>query len=441
MNMWKIMLIVLLSVVLSPSALSQPEPGATEPASPAPGVAQLTLDDMRTFTDVFSQIRRNYVEEVDDRTLLQAAINGMLSGLDPHSDYLLLDDYKKLDETAHGQYSGIGVDVGIEDQKIVIKRIIMPSPADSAGLNPGDIITAIDGKAVKGRLIQDAIDEISGEPGSSVILTILPPEGEEKEIELVREYVDIPTINFRLLDKQYGYFRIAIFNRNSASHLEQALESIKQDEIVLRGLVIDLRNNPGGVLQQAVTMADGFLEEGLIVSTRGRNATMQMEFSASEGEWLPGTPLIILVDRGTASASEVLAGALQDHGRALIVGERTFGKGSVQSVLPLKNGSGIKLTTARYYTPSGRSIQAEGILPDIVVEPVEMVKSEDERPREADLDRHLQNDTDVEAAIPDAPVSEQDDFPLHEALTILQGAGLLSGNITAPSALPTEKEE
>jgi len=282
---------------------------------------------------------------------------------------------------------------------------------------------------------------VSGEPGTTVILEILQADGEEREVEIIREYVQVPTISFELLDKQYGYFRISIFNRNSTSHLEESLESIKQDGIVLRGLIIDLRNNPGGVLQQAVSMADGFLEEGLIVSTRGRNATMQMEFSASEGEWLPGTPLIILVDRGTASASEVVAGALQDHGRALIVGERTFGKGSVQTVLPLRNGAGIKLTTARYYTPSGRSIQAEGIRPDIVVEPMEVVESQDGRIREADLDRHLENDMDVKAVIPDVPVSAQDDFPLHEALSILKGAGILTGNIKSEAGLHVNEEK
>ncbi len=441
MNIWNQLLVIMLSVALSASVQSQAGTSEQEPAVPEAGPAQLTLDDLRTFTDVFNQVRRNYVEEVDDRTLLNAAISGMLSELDPHSAYLASQEYKNLDDTAHGHYSGIGVDVAIEDQKIVIKRVIVPSPADTAGLNPGDIITSIDGQPVKGRYLQDAIDEVSGDPGTTVVLEILQADGEEREVKIVREYVQVPTISFELLDKQYGYFRISIFNRNSASHLKESLESIKQDGIILRGLIIDLRNNPGGVLQQAVSMADGFLEEGLIVSTRGRNATMQMEFSASEGEWLPGTPLIILVDRGTASASEVVAGALQDHGRALIVGERTFGKGSVQTVLPLRNGAGIKLTTARYYTPSGRSIQAEGIRPDIVVEPMEVVESQDGRIREADLDRHLENDMDVKAVIADVPVSAQDDFPLHEALSILKGAGILTGNFKPEAGLHVNEEK
>jgi len=441
MNARKIVLCILLSLALPATAVSQSGPGEPESETPEAGAAQLTLDDLRTFTDVFSQVRRNYVEEVDDKALLNAAINGMLSELDPHSDYLPEQNYKRLDDTTQGHYSGIGVDVQIEDQKIVIRSVIVPSPADSAGLNPDDIILAIEGRPVKGRNLQDAINELAGEPDTTVRLEILPPEGEIREVEITREYVTVPTISFQLLDKQYGYFRVSVFNRNSSSHLEESLESIKQDGIQLRGLIIDLRNNPGGVLQQAVSMADGFLEEGLIVSTRGRNATMQMEFSANEGEWLPQTPVIVLVDRGTASASEVFAGALQDHGRALIVGERTFGKGSVQSVLPLRNGAGVKLTTARYYTPSGRSIQAEGIRPDIVVEPIEVVADEDERIREADLDRHLENDMDVKAVLPDVPVSAEDDFPLHEALSILKGAGILSGRVKTQSGLPLQEEE
>ena len=431
--MRKLLFTSLMLMTFASVAVCQEIPDEVVPAEPGSGAAQLTLDDLRTFTDVFSQIRRNYVVEVDDRTLLHAAINGMLSKLDPHSSYLPADDYKHLDDSAHGRYSGVGIDVGIQGQKIVVRSVIVPSPADRGGINPKDIITAIDGNPVRGRLLQDAIDEIQGEPGSAVTLTILPPDpdGKEREVELIREYVNIPTISFELLDQQYGYFRISFFHKNAASNLEESLESIMQDGIVLRGLIIDLRNNPGGVLQPAVEMADGFLNEGLIVSTRGRNAAMQLEFRASEGEWLPGVPLIVLVDRGSASASEVLAGALQDHGRALIVGERTFGKGSVQSVLPLRNGSGVKLTTARYYTPSGRSIQAKGILPDLVVEKVEVVDANDQRIREADLDRHLSNDTDVKAIIPDVSVRAEDDFPLHEALSILKGAGILSGSIRA----------
>ena len=440
--MCKSLFIGLMLLTFVSVAVCQENPDEVVPAGRESGETQLTLDDLRNFTDVFGQIRRNYVEERDDKTLLTAAINGMLSELDPHSAYLPAEDYKRLDDSAQGHYSGIGVDVGIRGQKIVVRHVITPSPADRGGINPGDIITAIDDNPVKGRLIQDAIDEIQGDPGSTVTITILPPGqgSEERKVELIREYVSIPTLSFKLLDQQYGYFRISFFHKKSATDLADSLASIKQDGIELSGLILDLRNNPGGVLQPAVEMADGFLEEGLIVTTKGRNATMQMEFRASEGEWLPGVPLIVLVDRGSASASEVLAGALQDHGRALIVGERTFGKGSVQSILPLRNGSGIKLTTARYYTPSGRSIQAEGIRPDLVIEQVEIVDSNDQRIREADLKRHLSNDTDVKAIIPDVSVRAEEDFPLHEALSILKGAGILSGSIRSSVPEKTNPE-
>ncbi len=436
--MYKSLVITLILLAFASIAVSQEKP--LEAAQTESGQAQLTLDDLRNFTDVFSQIRRNYIEELDDRTLLNAAINGMLSELDPHSAYLPASEYKQLDDTARGRYSGIGIDVGIEGQKIVVRKVITSSPADEGGLNPGDIIMAIDENSVKGRVLQDAIDEIQGEPGSSVTLTVLSEDqgGKKRKVKLVREYVDIPTMSFELLDQQYGYFRISFFHKNSAAELEETLQSIKQDGIVLSGLIIDLRNNPGGVLQPAVEMADGFLDEGLIVSTRGRNAAMQLQFKASQGEWLPGVPLIVLVDRGSASASEVLAGALQDHGRALIVGERTFGKGSVQSVLPLRNGAGIKLTTALYYTPSGHSIQAEGILPDLIVEQVEITDAHDQRLREADLDRHLSKDGDVKSTLHDVSTPSAEDFPLQEALSILQDAGILSGGVRSPDP---EQEE
>ena len=441
--MRKSLFIGLLLLAFVPLAVGQENSDGVVQAGTESPDTQLTLDDLRAFTDVFSQIRRNYVEEVDDRSLLNSAIKGMLSELDPHSSYLPADDYKQLDDSAHGRYSGIGVDVGIQGQRIVIRRVITPSPADRGGINPGDIITAIDGNSVRGHRLRDALDKIKGEPGSAVTVTILPssPGGKERKVELIREYVNIPAMSFELLDQQVGYFRISFFHKNSATNLAESLESIRQDGIVLRGLIIDLRNNPGGVLQTAVEMADGFLEDGLIVSTRGRNDTKQLELRASDGEWLPGVPMIVLVDRGSASASEVLAGALQDHGRALIVGERTFGKGSVQSILPLRNGSGIKLTTARYYTPSGRSIQAEGIRPDLVVERVEILDANDQRLREVDLDRHLSNDTEMKAIIPDVSVRAEDDFPLHEALSILKGADILSTSIRSAGPEQIKQED
>ena len=393
--------------------------------------AALTLDDLRTFTDVFSQIRNNYVEVVDDKTLLNAAINGMLSELDPHSAYLLDERFKDLDESSRGRFNGIGVHVEVVDQRIVVQAVIAPSPADDAGINPKDIIVSIDDRAVKGRNLQEAIDELRGEPGSLVKLEVLTPGDETRELTLERTSVEIPSLSFNLIEEEYGYFRISHFNRESAVQFKKTLDSINADDIVMKGVILDLRNNPGGVLQPAVDLADGFLDSGVIVSTRGRNASMQLQFSAVPGDWLEGLPMVVLIDRGSASASEVLAGALQDHGRALIIGEQSFGKGSVQTVLPLRNGAGIKLTTARYYTPSGRSIQAEGIVPDVEIKPVKYVKNNDRRRREADLDGHLENEVASEApAIREGDTGSvadmADDYYVQEALGLLKGARILS---------------
>jgi carboxyl-terminal processing protease len=403
----------------------QPPASATTEDTPR-GSAQLTLDDLRTFTDVFNQVRRNYVEEVDDHTLLDSAIRGMLQELDPHSSYIPESDFRDFEDNTRGRYSGIGIDVQGHDDRIVVRAVINDSPADLAGINPNDVITAIDGVPIEGRPLHDAIDDLAGDPDTELELDVLTPEGDQRNLKLRREYLQIPVLSFQLLDKSWGYYHVTLFHTGSGSDLGQSLSSLADDDIRLRGLVIDLRDNPGGVLQGAVEMADGFLDDGLIVTTRGRNAAMQMEFSAHPGQWLPGVPLLILVDRGSASASEVLAGALQDHRRAVIVGERTFGKGSVQSVLPLRNGGGIKLTTARYYTPSGRSIQAEGIEPDVVYEAGGVTDPEVHRSREADLERHLDRET---TALPDNPeqpaAAIAGEFPLKEALDVLEEAGIL----------------
>jgi carboxyl-terminal processing protease len=399
------------------------EPSAAE-HTPGPS-AQLTLDDLRTFTDIFNQARKNYVEEVDDQTLLNAAIRGMLHELDPHSSYLPVKELEELNDASLGRYSGIGIEVQDRDGKVVVNAIINGSPADLAGINPGDVITSINGNPVEGRPSNEAMDELQGKPDSNVLLHVIPVKGEERDVEITRQYIKLPTLSFELLDGSIGYFKMTQFHQESASQLEQTLESIKSDGIELSAVIIDLRKNPGGILRQAVAMADGFLDEGGIVSTRGRNSTMQLEFNATPGQWFPGIPLMILVDHSTASASEVLAGALQDNGRAVIVGERTFGKGSVQSVLPLRNGAGIKLTTARYYTPSGRSIQAEGILPDVVIEWTEDTAGEEGQLREADLDRHLGHELQRETDSPPPNRVVLEDFPLEKLLQALKNAGLI----------------
>lgn len=418
-----------LALLASASLAPAQEVPATNDAKSTSGSTQLSLDELRTFTDVFNQVRRNYVEEVDDRKLLEAAIDGMLSNLDPHSAYLPDRDFEDLENISNGEYVGIGIDVAIENSRVVVKKVIVPSPADAAGIQPGDWITSVAGIEVEGQPLQESIDRLSGPPGSTIELSVYKAGEKAKKLTLKRDYVKLPALDFKVLDKDYGYIRLVYFHRDSAVDFKNALASLQSDGIRLYGLILDLRDNPGGVLQPAIDLADGFLDQGEIVSVRGRNADMQNVFSAQQGQWLPGVPLVILVDRGTASAAEVLAGALQDQKRAVIVGERTFGKGSVQSVLPLRNGSGLKLTTARYYTPSGKSIQAQGIQPDLVVaSAVEIAATADDRLLEADLDRHLENPGQTEPQESAAPVDATEDYPLFEALNLLRANRIMAGN-------------
>jgi carboxyl-terminal processing protease len=268
-----------------------------------PGPAQLTLDDLRTFSDAFNQVRSNYIEEIDDKTLLDAAIRGMLSELDPHSSYLPSPDYDDLKEFSTGRYTGVGTEVDVEDNRIVIRSVITDSPADQQGINPGDIVTSVDGKPVKGRYLPDAVDAMMGEPGSETTLGILSPDGEERTVTLQRKSLKVPTLGFQVIDDSIGYYSVASFHSQSAIDLQQSIDSVLADGIVLDSLVIDLRGNAGGMLQPAIAIADGFLEEGVIVSTRGRNSVMQMEFSAHPGQWLNDIPLTILVNHSSASAS------------------------------------------------------------------------------------------------------------------------------------------
>ncbi len=301
---------------------------------------QLSLDDMRTFTDVFNQIRNNFVEETDDHTLMNAAIRGMLSELDPHSSYMEADEFRQLDDSSRGRYSGIGVELVIQKKRVKVVFVMENGAADKTGVVAGDIITSINQNDLRGRDLQSAINGLRGEAGTEVTITVEHKNGEVSELKLVRDFVKVASVFSRPVDKDYGYFQVTHFTRKSADELLEQIEYMQSNhEGPLKGIVLDLRNNPGGVLNPAVTMADGFLDEGMIVYTRGRAAN-QLQYSAKPGQWLKGVPMVVLVNRSSASASEVLAGALQDHGRALIVGEKTFGKGSVQSVLNLRNGSG-----------------------------------------------------------------------------------------------------
>jgi len=368
------LMIALAAAVLPAFAQS----GAPAPAAkPAAGKAdskpesQVPLEEIRRYVTVYNTVKQAYVEPVDDRKLMQSAIRGLLLDLDPHSAYLVRSDAQSLEEDSSGAYDGIGVDVQVQpDGTILVIAPIDDTPAARAGVKPGDLIVAIDGKP----LTPDSLGEnpLRGEPGSSTVLSV-QREGQAKPIEITvkRETIRISSVRGRMLEPGYGYLRISAFQADTANDFVRQLDALSAQaaDKRLRGLVLDLRSNPGGLLTAAVQIADELLDKGGIVSTRGRNPVVDTVFNATSGDRLQGTPVVVLVDAGSASASEVLAAALRDNGRARVVGSRTFGKGSVQTVLPLDNGDAVKLTTARYYTPSGRSIQARGIEPDVVLKP------------------------------------------------------------------------
>ncbi len=392
--------------------------------------AQLSLDDLRTFTDVFNQVRVNFIEESDDRTLLNAAIRGMLSELDPHSSYMEPDEYRKMADSSRGRYSGIGVEVVIRDRKINVVYVVEGGAAQKAGVVAGDTITSIGGTAVRGKNLQAAIDKLRGEPGSEIEVTFQHENGEVSSHVLTRDFVKIASVFSRPVDEHYGYFQVTHFTLQSADELLEQIRYMQENhDGPLRGIVLDIRGNPGGVLAPAVTIADGFLDDGLIVSTKGRSPN-QIEYTAKPGQWLEDIPLVVLVNGGSASASEVLAGALQDHGRALIVGQTTFGKGSVQSVLNLRNGGGMRLTTSRYYTPSGRSIQAIGIRPDIEIPSVKILEEETGLRREIDLDRHLDDEPEEAGIVFGSEVSAEQDYAMYQALILLKATNILSESAT-----------
>lgn len=398
----------------------------------------IPLDEIRTFTEVFSKIKNDYVEPVDDRKLLEDAIRGMLAGLDPHSAYLDKESYEELQEGTTGEFGGLGIEVGMEDGFIKVISPIDDTPAQKAGVKAGDLIIKLDDTPVKGLSLNDAVNRMRGKPGTEIILTIIR-EGEEKPLLLtiVRDIIKVNSVRSKTLEPGYGYLRISSFQANTGPDLRTELDTLKKDNNDnLKGLVLDLRNNPGGVLNAAVDVADVFLDKGLIVYTEGRVKDSQLRFNAKPIDVLKNTPVIVLVNEGSASASEIVAGALQDHKRAVIMGQKTFGKGSVQTILPMSNEAAVKLTTARYFTPSGRSIQASGIVPDITIDKLAVKKVADEDigiVKEANLTGHLENDQ-----MQDKPVTEQDpelkgqedaddmplstsDYELYEALNVLKG--------------------
>lgn len=324
---------------------------------------------LKVFGDVMQKVRADYVDPVADKDLVENAINGMLTGLDPHSSYMNAKSFKDMQIQTKGEFGGLGIEVSEEKGLIRVVAPIDDTPAARAGIKPGDLITAIDGKAAMGTSLNDAVDRMRGPPNSKIVLTIKRQNVDKPiELPLIREMIQIQVVKSRLEANDIGYVRLSQFTEQAETGIKSAVRALKQqNEGRLRGLILDLRNNPGGLLDQAVAVSSDFIDQGEIVSTRARHAEESQRWDAKGDDILHGAPLVILINRGSASASEIVSGALQDHRRAVLLGTRSFGKGSVQTVIPLPGNGAMRLTTARYYTPSGRSIQAIGIMPDILV--------------------------------------------------------------------------
>jgi carboxyl-terminal processing protease len=389
---------------------------------------------LKVLADVFAIVERNYVEPVKANNLINGAINGMLETLDPHSNYMAPEVYKEMQTETRGSFGGIGFEITIRDKVLTVVAPIEDTPASRAGIQSGDMILRIDGKSTKDMTLMEAVKLMRGPQGTQVTITVMR-QGftEPQDFTLTRAIIPIRSVRFKTLEPGYGYIKISQFIERTFPDLENALNKIESKEKPLKGLILDLRNNPGGLLEQAVKVADLFLESGMIVYTEGRVEGQKMKFFVQKKEKVQEYPMIVLVNGGSASASEIVAGALQDHGRAVILGSQTFGKGSVQTIIPLEDGSALRLTTARYYTPNGRSIQAQGIAPDIVVADLVPEGKRGVAPRymrEKDLEHHLQGEK--EQPVPEkakepektpeasATTKSTEDPPLDRALELLK---------------------
>ena len=407
---------------------------AESASQPQPSIS---LEDIQTFVSVFRAVKDAYVEPVEDKVLMQAAIKGLLGGLDPHSEYLDTQGVEVLDEETTGEYAGLGVEVLMLEGSLRVIAPIDDTPASRAGLKPGDVILTIDGQPVTSENGTEAVEQLRGKAGSNVALTV-SREGQSAPLEftLKREVIRVASVRTRMLEPGYGYLRITQFQNETGGEVREKLRRMMaQNEGRMRGLVLDLRSNPGGLLHASVEVSDAFLDGGVIVSTRGRVKEADVAFSAAKGDLIDGAPLVVLVDGGTASAAEIVAGALRDHHRGLVMGSTTFGKGSVQTVLPLESGYAVKLTTARYFTPNGTSIQASGIRPDIALADLRLTPPDAPASpitSEADLPRHLSSSMVDDGGGAFARDPELDtDFALNEALNVLKGLAL-SRERTAP---------
>lgn len=420
------------------SALADKETGKNEQA------VSLPFEELRTFTEIFGRIKQDYVEPVSDKDLLENAIRGMLVGLDPHSSYLNTEEYKELKVGTTGRFGGLGIQVTMEDGFVKVISPIDDTPAQRAGIESGDLIIKLDDQPVKGMTLTNAVKIMRGDVGSKIVLTIVR-KGKDApfNVTLVRDIIKVKSVRSRTLEDGFGYLRISSFQSPTGAAVREAVKKLRQENGgSLKGMVLDLRNNPGGVLDGAVSVSDAFLDSGKIVYTEGRIKDSQMDFNATPGDLLDGAPIVVLINAGSASASEIVAGALQDHKRAIIMGSKSFGKGSVQTIMPIGSGGAVKITTARYFTPAGRSIQATGIEPDIELErlKLETLEASNFKPiKEADLSHHLTNGN-GNGKKSDAPKNDKQDkdgkdedpkgvdmrdYPLREALNLLKGIAIL----------------
>jgi carboxyl-terminal processing protease len=394
---------------------------------------QIPFEDLQAFTEVFSKVKSDYVEPVDDQKLIEDAIRGMLNGLDPHSAFLNTSEFSDLKIGTTGQFGGLGIEVGMENGFVKVISPIDDTPASRAGVKASDLIIKLDDKSVKGMTLNEAVKVMRGKPNTAIDLTIVR-EGEPKPlvITITREIIRVKSVKNRMLEPGYGYVRITNFQSRTTTDLLKAISDLQKEER-LKGMVLDLRNNPGGVLNGAVGVSDAFIDNGLIVYTEGRLDDSSHRYLATPGDSLNGAPLVVLVNGGSASASEIVAGAIQDHKRGIILGTKSFGKGSVQTIQELRNGSAVKLTTARYFTPNGRSIQATGIEPDIKLSTLRL-SAEDDKAREtyseSDLEGRLSNPNgETDAGDKEKDNSEalaETDFQLYEALNLLKGLIILN---------------
>jgi len=395
-----------------------------------------TFRQLKLFGDVFERVRAEYVEEVTDEDLIESAINGMLTALDPHSGYLDAKKYRDMQVQTKGEFGGLGIEVTMEDGLVKVVSPIDDTPAHRAGIQAGDVITHINSEPVLGMTLSEAVERMRGPVDTSIALTLRRPGRDEPiDVSMARAVITISPVRWRAEGGDIGYLRVTAFNEQTEANLRTAIEDLQsQLGPSLKGVVLDLRNNPGGLLEQAVAVADVFLDRGEIVSTRGRRTDSIQRFNARRGDLVEGRPIVVLINGGSASASEIVAGALQDHDRAILMGTASFGKGSVQTIMPLPGHGAIRLTTARYYTPAGTSIQAKGIVPDIEVQQsrIEVIDQGLGR-READLRGRLENDQ--SGAADDAPVSDGDamdeppanqaeDYQLARALDLLRGVAM-----------------